>query len=618
MKDKFVTDNFEINLSNLRINFTEENPRFKDSLWTKYTLPVDIQYDRDFLSKVGQYSSLSNNNLPQKHEGIHVIEGRQLKGVLEFLEFRNQSAKIQIDSGFEDLPNFDKKLSELPLEYKEVPDIYEHANEIVKLKYPETNYNFPKIYTDEFNLDSEGYKYFDSFINNRVRLANAIGQVFPRNEIEENANSWDCINRNIIHPVPYVLHVLKQGFLDAGFTLEGDILSDPLLYQRGIWSDKHYHTTAEQKYYKSYVYAREYYDDVAGQGGTIISKWKKSFKIDAPGKYRFLVRSKVANRLNVSSIIYIKKDGTTFYKLSNEGNTMANINSSEYVLELDIAQAEKKPEISFEFYGFNATDDHNAEGVNIGVAEIHINPMRQNTKNGDPIPFIFNENKVDLKRAVPDMTFGELVNRIKNWGNYDLSFENNIVMMNKIIINKDKDPEDFRQFEVADPIRTKNAKKYFYLKFPEVEGLDVESVFFDETGYKFNPAIVPKDTTEISIDGFCLPLATFRATTTAKAFKESALMLVYYDGLDRYGNNHATNPKGMHGREFAESVKDWYLNRLTNFTFKWTFVASRSELRNYNIRSEIFAYNKRHWIKSWVKNSISDKHYSIEIETETY
>ena len=143
-------------------------------------------------------------------------------------------------------------------------------------------------------------------------------------------------------------------------------------------------------------------------------------------------------------------------------------------------------------------------------------------------------------------------------------------------------------------------------------------MFFQEKGYQLNPTSIPKETTEVSINGFCLPLDTFRSVTTAKSFKESSLMLVHYEGLDKYGNNHATNPKGLHGKEFAESVKDWYLNRLTNYSFKWTFTASVSELRNYNIRSEIFAYNKRHWIKSWVKNAISDKHYSVEIETETY
>lgn len=618
MKDKFVTENFEIDLSGLKTNFTEENPRFKDTVWTKYTLPVEINYDRNFLSKVGQYSSFSNINLPKIHDGYHVFEGKTMKGTITFSDFRNKSAEIQIDSGFEDLPNFDKKLSKLPLEYKEVADIYDHANEIVTKKYPETNYNFPKLYTDEFDLENEGWKYFDSFINNRVKPSGSAVKVFPRNEIQENTNGWDCINRNIIHPIPYLLHVLKQGFLDAGFTLAGNILDDDTLKQRGIYSAEHYFTTADQKYQKTYVFQNEYYGnyDTGNPADPLrFALWTKTFKIEAPGKYRIIAKCFRAGDFSNSSLT-ITINGVPMIYGGGSGNYL-EVNKE---IEISMVDVEAAPVvIKLDFDGIFKDNQFNAEGVNIGVAEININPMRQNTVGGDPIPFVFNFNRVDLKRAVPDMTFGDLVNIIKNWRNYDLTFENGIATMNRIVIDKNKEPEDFREFEIEDPYRSRNDKRYFNIKFPEVDGVDLDDVFFDESGYHLNAASVPKDATEITINGFCLPLYTFRATTTARVFEESStLMLVYYDGLDNNGDNHAKNPEGLHGIPFAESVKDWFLNRLTNFTFKWTFTALRSKIRKYNIRSEIFAYSKKHWIKSWVKNSISDDEYSIEIETETF
>ena len=216
------------------------------------------------------------------------------------------------------------------------------------------------------------------------------------------------------------------------------------------------------------------------------------------------------------------------------------------------------------------------------------------------------------------MSFGDLVTIIKNWRNYDLTFDGSKAVMNLIRIDKMKEPEDFRAFEVENPIRKFTDKEYFHLKFPEVEGMENRNIFFNESGYQLNPAFVPENTTEITINGFCLPMAFFRGANTAKACKESSLMLVYYAGLDRDGDNHATNPKGLEGEECAEHLKHWYMNRLSNFSYKWTFITEKNKIRKYDIRSEIFAYNKRHWIKSWVKNSISDKHYSIEIETETY
>ena len=114
------------------------------------------------------------------------------------------------------MPNFDKKLSDLPLHNFEVLDIYQHANEAVEKSYPAVDYNFPKLYTDEYNLDSEEWKYFDSMINNRVQEQGKTEKVFPRNRVE---NGMDVYNKNIIHPMPYLLYVLKAGFKDAGFQL---------------------------------------------------------------------------------------------------------------------------------------------------------------------------------------------------------------------------------------------------------------------------------------------------------------------------------------------------------------------------------------------------------------
>lgn len=611
MRDKFITKDFEIDLSGVKTNFTEENPRFKDSIWTKYTLPVKINFDRNFLSKVGQYSSFTNINLPREHFGYHIFEGQMLRGKINFSDFGKTSAEIQIESGFDELPNFELPLKDLPLDVISVEDIYDHANDIVRLSYPDTNYNFPKLYTDYFNLESEGWKYFDSFINNRIQPSGGLSKKFPRNEIKENEGGWDCINRNIIQPLPYLLYVLKVGFLDAGFILKGDILSDDLLLNRVIYSSNKYYNTADQQYHKTNVYASEYFDNI---GNT--AKWLKKFVIDAPGKYRLI--GSCFNDFKADCYLTIKRNNQIIFS-AGSGN-VGSYFSFDHVIEVGIDEALEKQSITFEYSGATFNNQFSSsDGVNIGVANIKINPIRQNTQSGDPIPFIFNLNEVNIPRAVPDMTFGELVTVIKNWRNYDIVFDNGSVFMNRIVIDKTKEPEDFRKHEVEEPLRNKNDKRFFNLEFPDIDGVDLESIFYDDSGYVFNKKSIPKNATTISINGFCLPITTFRANTTVKAIKNiNALMLVYYAGLDASGDNHAQNPVGLHGVELAEDLKEWYLNRLTNFTFRWSFTASKSDLRKYNIRSDIYAYHKNHYIKSWVKNSLSEDLYHVEIETETF
>ncbi|WP_300685868.1 hypothetical protein [Chryseobacterium sp.] len=608
MKDCIITDKFIIDLTYVKTNFTEENPRFKDTFWTKYTLPVDIELSRDFKSKMGNYSSFIAMNLKKYHDCLHVFEGKLYKGKLEISNIRNKKIRIQVDSGFETLPNFDKKLNELPFEAIQVDDIYIHANTIVKQKYPETTYNFPKLISTDYNKDSPEWKYFGGFINNRIYTAD--GYLFPKNTVED---STDVYNRNIIHPLIYILHILKVGFLDAGFILMGDILEDKFLKNRCVYSSEKYYTTGNQEYQKINVFQLEFYNHVEFSG-VIFANWNKKIKVTAPGKYRLIGYILTDNNGNCSLQVF--RDGLLINTIGS--STASDKLSFDVEIGINVDQAEEGVDIELLYYGKAINDRNNNEGVSIGVAEIQLNPIRQNQADGSTIPFIFNDDKIDLKKACPDMVFGEVVTTIKNWLNYELIFEGNIVFMNRIRIDKTKEPEDFRIYEIADPVRDFTEKQSFNLKFPKVEGLELDDIYYDESGFKLNKSPIPEGTTEIPINGFCLPLKKVKGVTTAQTYRENSLMLVYYEGLNEYSDNSAKNPPGMHGNELAQENEEWYMNRLTNMIFRWTFTILRTKLRKYNIRSEIFAYNKKHWIKSWVKNSVSKKKYSVEIETETF
>jgi len=56
-------------------------------------------------------------------------------------------------------------------------------------------------------------------------------------------------NYNIMHPMPYLLYVLKTGFADAGYELAGDILTDEDFTQQVLYSNTPYYlTTAQQEH----------------------------------------------------------------------------------------------------------------------------------------------------------------------------------------------------------------------------------------------------------------------------------------------------------------------------------------------------------------------------------
>jgi hypothetical protein len=187
--------------------------------------------------------------------------------------------------------------------------------------------------------------------------------------------------------------------------------------------------------------------------------------------------------------------------------------------------------------------------------------------------------------------------------------------MNLIAIQDIKDVVDFRQFEIDNPIRKFTDKQSFLIKFPETDAAVFDTIFFDENGYTLN-GLGDKNTSEISINGFAVPLSIFRGTSTAKIIEDnSILQLVYYAGIEN-NLNHAKNPAGLHGIELAEHLKPWFINRVTNLGFTWSFISKKNHIRNVNIRSEIFCYGKRQWIKTMTKNQLTADVYSIEINTE--
>lgn len=61
----------------------------------------------------------------------------------------------------------------------------------------------------------------------------------------------------LILSMPYILHVLKTGFRDAGFELKGHILTDADLLYRTIYSGTDYFTSKQQRRYNFNIKASQ-------------------------------------------------------------------------------------------------------------------------------------------------------------------------------------------------------------------------------------------------------------------------------------------------------------------------------------------------------------------------
>ena len=562
MTDSFVTSQFVLDLSRISISYQEENPRFKDTFFTQYSLPFEFQMNADLRLRMGNYTALNATGLKKKYDGYHIIDGRVRKGTLEILSVEGNLVSAQIDSGFEQLPNFDRKLCDLPLLRQRVPDIYDHAKEICTQKYPAVNYNFPRVIYPK-DTSQKGWEHFLQFIN----LGNSVDG-FTRNETNRSYN--------IIHPMPYLLYVLKTGFADAGYELAGDILTDEDFSQQVLYSNiPYYLTTAQQEH--------------------ILTAVAPTYEFPTAGTWRLVCDNQ---HINGTAVLRLKLDNVVIREFNFERSDTLSFTQ---LLTIDTTLQTLTLEI---------------EGTPQPQLTMNLNIVAQHSEDGNVIEQVVNPNIVDLKRAVPDVTFGELVKTIKNWKNYDMTIEGNKLYMNRIRLEERSLAKDFRSWEVREPKKNFLTKQSFIIKFPDMDDKSYQLPIVQVTDNSYqvlSPQEASKltDVTEVQIGGYCLPRVMFKGNYAPIARKsgEATIGLIWYDG------NNGGFRKALTPPLVAEYWKEWYKMRIAATEYTWSFVCNKNRFRHIALRDTILAYKQRMLIKSINKTVLDKEHYQVEITT---
>lgn len=597
MRDKFVTDTFVLDLRDIKISYTETSPRFKDTFFTKYSFPFEFYLDRNLKMKIGDYSNVNATDLLKKYEGFHIFEGKINKGVLEILEVEGNLIRAQIDSGFDDLPNFDKKLSELPFKTVSVPNIYHHAEDVCKKKYPEVNYNFPCVIYNKHIEEKKSWEYFNQFLNDRDENG------FVNNN-ENASDSSPHVNRNIIHPMPYLLYVLKQGFLDAGFELAGDVLNDSDFKQRVIYNNKEVFRKNEHPSINIEITADDIKTNKYPPRYSLFSYGIKEILLDSSGKWSLKATAILTYGFTTGrGFVEIYLNGVSIYfKEGGRGTTYLNIS-------LDFYNTIENGELYIVIH--TATLGSGSFTGNLNLTD-YLN------FNHDTIFQIHNDNEISLTDYVPDMTFGELITIVKNWKNYDLEIKGSKVYMNRLRISNVLEMKNIKDFEIETPVKTFVNKRSYLLSFVEMDNEDdnFDEVFIDYSGVKLN-GTAKESTTEVKINGYCLPIETFRGKTTAISKKDdsSVLSLIHYDGL-KGEQNTATNPPGLMTPDILNIWSKWYQMRINTSELKWSFIVNKNKFRHIKIRDTLYGYKQKLWIKELTKTVLDERNYKVDIVAE--
>jgi hypothetical protein len=568
--------------------------------------------DEEFIAAFGDYESYESTDLESKIDGYLLFENNLHEASLTIESTEGKYLTGQIDFGFEELPNWKKKLSELTLEQFNVSDIYIYAKEICNKKYPQTNFNFPRIYTPKYSPEEKTWDAFNGYYND----LDSSGNEMIRNYVD---SSGEIYNRNIIHPCVHFLYLLKKCFQDANLILKGDVMTDVMFQNAWVFSGTEYFNKVSQFQNNQSLSINDYesYENVTlyfSGGPQVLPKY--TYRLTIPlsfndqvfinGKFRLKVRA----QLNLKC--WIKIDGNNIWSHDKYYGSYEDV-TIPFSLDLNVNQASLSFVIEGYVLGFN-------EGYNVLEYQLKSNSIVATGSAQTDDAEIENPNKIDLKRAVPDITVGDFINIIRNWFNYDFTIIDNFIWMNRI---GDKEPANIKNFEVSEvksPKRNRLQKRSFLMKHTEMDGeYKLNSIYYDKSGATINKA-EEDDTNVIEINGYPLPVEKIKqqSPTTASVKKDSSttLSLVFYDGLDSNGQNNAVSKtQATFPDLFYSNWEKWLRQRVNGTEFNWKFQIPADDL-TVKISDYIKCYNTIHIITSWTKD-LNEISYEIDITTET-
>lgn len=612
---KIIHSKFQLDLSNYDISIVEENVWFSDRFFTNYILPFSFKITDELNAALGDLLSYNSQSATTYFDVKFYHNGKEHDAVFEIEEIVGRDASGSLSFGLEELPNYNKKLSELDLDDFDIPNpetIYTHAENVITKTWPEVTHNFVQVHTDKFSADDAQWEAFEGIINKKIP-----GGSFVQNTYD--AVNDKQLNKNIIIPQPYLLHVLSRGMLDAGYTLAGDVLTDTDL-QKTLFSEisSYYHTINTDSE-ELYMHNQEY----SSTQETILGIYSKNLILNQKGRY------KIAGNITIRRWFLKANAGLSFNGQRIWSNTVGRndpkFGTFTFPIDINVDFFEGATAIinfgSRQFYG-DVVDDVFTDEPKV-ICDLSITQLSKLDDNGNLLPTLILPNKIKLNKCVPDITFGDFVKVLKNWKNLELIPDGSTMYMNYIenqltVANS----KSLKDFEVKLPKRLPTQGKSFLLKFQEVsseEDYVYEEVYVDVKGVSSSGFIKQEDTAEIIINALPLPVIYKNNVSTAHHFLDDAskLKVVLYEGAQAK-ENLAEPPTGLLIPNIHEKhYKKWFVFRINGQNFNWSLKMYEEQLRDLTIRDKVFAYNNHHIIKSLNKDLVSPGVWLIEIETES-
>lgn len=637
---EFIHDQFKLDLTHVRPTYTLENSWFKNELESDYTFPFQIPY----LDWVKIFDSIHFNSLSRQlsFKGVLNTDGVISDATLRIQDAQGKKINATIISGFEGISTFDKKLSELSLQRLEDVNMKSHALSVLGKGYPEVNYNFPSVYTDKYDPKSDEYLGFLGLLNNYKNGS------FVENQLQVDTNLDEI--KNIMQPLPYLLHVLEKGFEDAGYTLQGDVLSLPEFKDALIYCNNNYYNSPSKEPILFQIPFRDYQSVVSrvqideGLWCDVV-KYSFSQRIEKKGDYIlfgyiqwFIYMKHLISRMTLTPLdvrITLVRHGQELelfhdhidilpgaWDFSGPPRILTNEVSLDQEVSLEIGDV-------IRFDKIEASREFNPEELENYpyAADFKLIPVRYKHPNGDPIISIQDKDQIDLTLCVPDMTFKALVEQILKLKKLDMYVLGKNVYMNKVSrqIQQRDQAFDFSEFDVLDPVMTFNDARSYELKFADGdknEDYPYQSLYITQDEVLQAPYSLSKDATQINIDALAYPEKSYQGYRSAFAFDEekSKLRIVSYKSMGYAGsdgNASYQNSKLLIPYVYEVDYKAFLDFCLKSVTYQWDNIISVERMREITAQSILYAYSNYHVLVDLEKERVGELWWKVSFKTES-
>jgi len=629
----FIHGNFKIDLTHLNITFTEQNPWMKDDFSTEFSIPFDIYLDSELSKNSGFEAHYNANQNTTIFNGWLDKDGELSKAVLKFTKIKGKNLTAVINAGIDNFPSFEKKLSELNLETKTVSDIVLDAEEVITKSYPDTNYNFQMVHTDKYDPTSNEFNGFGKIINNYDAGS------FLENELV--VDDLDLI-KNILQPMPYLMHILKQGVADSGKTLAGDILEDYELNRAIVFRDGAYYAQTVKEEIPAIYKTNEYTSLAYQNNGYQYVNYTKEITVPKKGDYVLfgdiesvlytwhpLLSTNRKRRSGMNVVIAKIHLGvaTEIWSVNviRQGDGNRQLSKSILTHSLDLPVSFEAGDILRIIKTEPKRDSDPSETPdNPEALSLKLIPVRYRNPDGSPIMTILNLNEINLTKVVPDMTFGELITIIKNFKNYEFIPDGDFIYMNKIQKKLNRElAKNISDYEIEEPEFDFHEDREFELFFTDGKSSELypyDSVLVTANGITVNNYTAKTTVNQIRIDALPLPVITRNGVTTSFSFDDqpSKLRLIFMKALTEGGRpigfwNEKMSIPGLYENDY----QDWLNFRIKSMAGTWDFVVSVEKFRDITIQTLIYAYNNYHLFSEIEKERLNAMYWRITAKTES-